>query len=191
MADLVVLYALRALSHQEARSFEEHLSRGCKICSAELESFELTLQNMGLGVVEESPPARVRAALLASVGQTGSTYKMKPDKRRPFLSVLSWEGTWQEVIPGVFVKNLFTDADSGISTSLVRMLPGTSLPVHKHIGVEQVFVLEGDCDVAGQNLGPGDYHRAEEGSIHESTRTVNGTMFLLIAPERYEVLDAH
>jgi anti-sigma factor ChrR (cupin superfamily) len=68
------------------------------------------------------------------------------------------------------------------------MLPGTSLSVHKHIGIEQFFILEGDCNVAGQNLGPGDYHRAEKGSIHESTYTVNGTLFLLIAPQRYEVL---
>ena len=77
-----------------------------------------------------------------------------------------------------------------IATSLVRMLPGTALPVHQHIGVEQFFVIEGDCHVAGQKLTPGDYHRAEAGSIHESTYTVDGTLFLLIAPERYEVLDA-
>jgi len=189
MTDLAVLYALRALSHREARSFEEHLSKGCKICSAEIESFEITLENMGCGVSEESPPARVRAALLASVGQKASTDEMKLEKPGPFISVPSSEGTWREVIPGVQVKSLFLDPNSGIATSLVRMLPGTSLPVHKHIGVEQVFVLEGDCNVDGQNLGPGDYHRADKDSIHESTHTVNGTMFLLIAPERYEVLD--
>jgi anti-sigma factor ChrR (cupin superfamily) len=90
----------------------------------------------------------------------------------------------------VLLKNLHVDRATGIATSLVRMLPGASLPCHQHIGVEQVFVIEGDCSIAGQKLMPGDYHRAEAGSIHQSTYTVDGTLFLLIAPERYEVLDA-
>src|SRR4030095_8495110 len=73
---------------------------------------------------------------------------------------------------------------TGIATSLVRMSPGTALPVHQHIGVEHVYVIEGDCTVAGQRLTSGDYQRAETGSIHETTSTVGGTLLLLIAPER-------
>jgi len=184
-----VLYALGALSYEESRSFEEHLASGCYSCRTELESFELTIQNLGLSAAEESPPARVRAALLESVGgQDECSEEMKLETSGPFLSVLSSEGIWRELIDGVLVKSLFVDPDSGIATSLVRMLPGTSLPVHKHLGVEQFFILEGDCVVAGQKLGPGDYHRAEKGSIHQTTSTVNGTLFLLIAPERYELL---
>jgi len=191
MTDLAVLYALGSLSQQEARSFEEHLASGCNTCRAELESFELTVQSMGLRASEQPPPARVRAALLASVsGKADQSNEMKPEATTPFLSVLSSEGTWRELIDGVLVKSLFVDPDSGMATSLVRMLPGTSLPVHRHPDVEQFFVLEGDCSVAGQRLGPGDYHRAEKGSIHQSTNTVNGTLFLLIAPERYDKLDA-
>jgi anti-sigma factor ChrR (cupin superfamily) len=191
MTDLAVLYALGALAQEEARSFEEHLASGCDTCRTELESFELTVQNVGLSAAEEPPPARVRSALLASVGgQTEHAGEMKLETGS-FLSVLSSEGTWRELIAGVLVKSLFVDPDSGVATSLVRMLPGTSLPAHKHLGVEQFFILEGDCNVAGQKLGPGDYHRAEKGSIHETTCTVNGTLFLLIAPERYEQLDAH
>jgi anti-sigma factor ChrR (cupin superfamily) len=191
MTDLAVLYALGALAQEEARSFEEHLASGCDTCRTELESFELTVQNVGLSAAEEPPPARVRSALLASVGgQTEHAGEMKLETGS-FLSVLSSEGTWRELIAGVLVKSLFVDPDSGVATSLVRMLPGTSLPAHKHLGVEQFFILEGDCNVAGQKLGPGDYHRAEKGSIHETTCTVNGTLFLLIAPERYELLDAH
>jgi anti-sigma factor ChrR (cupin superfamily) len=190
MTDLAVLYALGSLSQHEARSFEEHLADGCDTCRAELESFELTVQSIGLSASEE-PPARVRAALLASVsGKADQSNDMTSEATPPFLSILSSEGTWQELIDGVLVKSLFVDPDSGMATSLVRMLPGTSLPVHQHLGVEQFFVIEGDCNVAGQRLGPGDYHRAEKGSIHHSTNTVNGTLFLLIAPERYEILDS-
>ena len=191
MVDLAVLYALGALSLSEAQKFEEHLARGCNICSAELESFEQTVQNMGLSVYEESPPARIREVLLGSLqGKAEGMDERKLEPSTPFLSVLSSEGTWRELMNGVLVKSLFVDPESGMATALVRMLPGTSLPVHKHLEAEQFFVLEGDCNVDGQKLGPGDYHRAEKGSIHQSTFTVNGTLFLLIAPKLYEVLDA-
>jgi anti-sigma factor ChrR (cupin superfamily) len=105
-------------------------------------------------------------------------------------SILASEGEWREIQEGVSLKKLYMDKATGIATSLVRMLPGTALPVHKHLGVEQFYVIEGDCNVAGQRLGPGDYHRAGAGSTHESTYTIGGTLFLLIAPERYVVLDA-
>ena len=68
------------------------------------------------------------------------------------------------------------------------MLPGVALPPHKHLGDEQFYVLEGDCHVRGARLGPGDFHYAAAGSIHESTYTVEGTTFLLIAPAGYEIL---
>ena len=189
MTDLAVMYALGALSPDEAKTFEEHLEGGCNICRAELKAFEHTVQNIGLSAAEEIPAPRVRTALLSAVQEQLEEPKgMKVETSAPFLSIRASEGTWQEVVDGVLFKSLFVDPDSGLATSLVRMLPGTSLPGHKHIGVEQILVLDGDCNVAGQTLGPGDYHRAERGSIHESTHSVNGTLFLLIAPERYDLL---
>jgi len=96
---------------------------------------------------------------------------------------------WREVLEGVFVRRLYLDEKSGVATSLVKMLPGARLPKHRHLGIEQLLVLEGDCHIHGQVLGPGDYHHAPAGSIHEVTYTLNGTMFLLIAPEKYECLE--
>ncbi len=70
------------------------------------------------------------------------------------MSILASEGKWLELREGVLLKRLYADPATGIATSLVRMLPGTALPVHQHIGVEQFLVIEGDCTVAGQNLRP-------------------------------------
>ena len=190
-SDVAMLYALGALSQHEARSFENHLADGCETCRAELESFELTVGALGYTAPDETPPARVRAALLAKVANTESPVASShPEGRNEFVSILASEGKWRELLEGVFLKKLHVDPTSGIATSLVRMSPGTALPVHQHIGVEQFYVIEGDCNVAGQRLTSGDYHRAEAGSIHETTSTVGGTLLLLIAPERYEVLDA-
>ena len=193
MTDVAALYALGALSQHEARSFEAHLAEGCDICQAELESFEQTVRAVAFSAAEAEPPARVRAELLATVSRSIPEQSVKSAPAgglEQFVSILASEGKWRELGEGVLLKNLHVDQATGIVTSLVRMLPGAALPCHQHIGVEQVFVIEGDCSIAGQKLMPGDYHRAEAGSIHQSTSTVEGTLFLLIAPERYEVLDA-
>lgn len=193
MTDFAALYALGALSQHEARSFEEHLAEGCGTCGAEFELFEGTVNALAFSAPEAEPPARVRAELLARLNESVSDHveeSARKDESNQFGSIFASEGEWQEVQEGVLLKKLYSDRLTGIATSLVRMLPGTSLPVHRHVGVEQFLVIEGDCNVAGQKLGPGDYHRAEAGSIHETTYTVDGTLFLLIAPERYEVLDA-
>lgn len=193
MTDVAALYALGALSQHEARSFEDHLAEGCDVCSAELESFAETVRALAFSTRDEQPPSRVRAELLARLGKTASDQREESARAgdaRELVSVLASEGEWRELQNGVLLKNLYVNQATGIATSLVRMLPGTALPIHQHIGVEQFFVIEGDCHVAGQRLGPGDYHRAEAGSIHQTTYTVDGTLFLLIAPERYEVLDA-
>ena len=107
-----------------------------------------------------------------------------------FVSIRGEEGEWREVQEGVLMKQLYVDHSIGLATSLVRMLPGTSLPRHRHNGVEQFYVIEGDCHVHDETLGPGDYHRADAGSIHNTTYTLQGTTFLLVAPVTYEVLEA-
>ena len=193
MTDVAALYALGALSQNEARSFEQHLDEGCAECSAELDSFANTVKALAFSAPDEQPPARVRTKLLARMGKSGYTQPeaaMNTSDANELVSVLASEGEWQEVQNGVLLKRLYIDKTTGIATSLVRMQPGTALPIHQHLGVEQFFVIEGDCYVAGQTLGAGDYHRAEAGTIHETTYTVDGTLLLLIAPERYEVLDA-
>ena len=191
MTDVAVLYALGALSQNEARSFEQHLSEGCDACAAELESFEKTVKALAFSAPVEEPPARARARLLERLASPATESSSEATQTgEQFVSIRASEGQWHELMEGVMVKKLHVDPVTLVATSLVKMLPGAALPMHQHKGVEQVFVIEGDCQVAGHRLKAGDYHRAEAGSMHESTSTVEGTLFLLIAPECYEVLDA-
>lgn len=186
MTDFAAAYALGALTQHETRAFEEHLAEGCRICGAEVESLEVTTSALGLAASEAGPPGNLRAELLMRLNGMERSARRSQD----FISIRASEGQWQQVQEGVMLKQLYIDHANGIATSLVKMLPGTSLPPHSHAGPEQIYVLEGDCHVRGQRLAAGDYHRAEAGSIHESTYTVNGTMFLIVAPERYEVLNS-
>jgi anti-sigma factor ChrR (cupin superfamily) len=193
-ADLIenaALYALGALSQDEARTFEEHLGEGCDLCRSEVEAFGDVVATLSFGVAEQSPSEEVKQKLQIRLGEEqrgrnqGRSSAIAPSH---FLSVRSDEGEWQEIQKGVLIKQLFVDNRTGIATSLVRMSPGTSLPRHRHNDIEQLYIMEGDCHVQEEVLGPGDYHCAGPGSIHATTYTVGGTLFLLVAPEKYEVL---
>jgi len=62
---------------------------------------------------------------------------------------------WQPTrFPGIEVKTLLIDRASGLVTSLTRMAPGTELPDHEHVRIEQTFVLEGHLvDRSGPDAG--------------------------------------
>ena len=192
MREKAALYALGALSQYEARIFEEHIAEGCDFCHSELEAFEQVVNAISLGADEQEPSPDVRDKLIAALNDTGNGNDAKPAKAKrgeqKTVSIRSNDGKWIEAQEGIFCKPLYFDKASGMATSLVKMMPGKSLTAHVHEGVEQFFILEGDCNVCGEILGPGDYHRAPAGTTHESTYTVNGTMFLLVAPLQYEGL---
>ena len=81
------------------------------------------------------------------------------------------EGTWRGIAPGVMAKLLSFDPISGRTTTVLRFAPGTSYAPHRHTAVEELYVLEGGCRIAGREMGVGDYHRAEPGTVHHDTAT--------------------
>ena len=50
---------------------------------------------------------------------------------------------WIERRPGVFWKFLWEDPDGRHKAILMRYEPGAVVPRHRHIGDEQIYVLEG------------------------------------------------
>ena len=54
--------------------------------------------------------------------------------------------------------------------------------------MEEIYVLEGTCHCAGRLMYPGDYHRAEAGSIHPPTSTETGSLMLVISSTQNEPL---
>jgi anti-sigma factor ChrR (cupin superfamily) len=56
------------------------------------------------------------------------------------VEALPWRPTrW----PGIRMKVLLEEPESGLMTLLMRWDPGTSLPLHEHVRIEQTYVLEG------------------------------------------------
>jgi anti-sigma factor ChrR (cupin superfamily) len=79
--------------------------------------------------------------------------------------------------PGVERKVLFNDPASGMSTVLVRMAPGASIPLHEHMGIEQAFVLEGSVMDHDGEVTAGNYTWRDAGNKHINTAP-NGAVVL-------------
>jgi len=98
------------------------------------------------------------------------------------------EGTWRGIAPGVIAKLLAFDPVSRRTTTLLRFEPGTSYAPHRHTAVEELYVLEGGCSIAGHEMAVGDYHRAEAGTEHHNTSTDDGCLLLVISSPQNELL---
>src|SRR5437870_13885970 len=75
------------------------------------------------------------------------------------------EPEWKEVAPGISCKLLATDTEKNRVSMMVRLAPGAEYPPHRHAGVEELHLLHGELTVDDQKLYPGDYLRAEAGSV--------------------------
>src|SRR5207244_5860438 len=56
---------------------------------------------------------------------------------------LPWKPT---PCPGIEMKILLEDKETGLLTALFRWQPGAELTLHEHVEVEQTFVLEGSLE---------------------------------------------
>ncbi|HKX50788.1 MAG TPA: cupin domain-containing protein [Candidatus Binatia bacterium] len=176
--DLVDIYAAGALDGDELSRFEAHLSAGCLHCQARIRETREALAGLSATLEPITPADSVKAKLLERI-----------DSEKPGLVYIpANEGKWIDVEPGIVAKILNLDTERGQVTALVRMAPGSAYADHRHLGTEEVLVLEGSCYCGGRLLRPGDYHRAEAGSIHLDTRTDEGSLMLVTAPLQKEML---
>ena len=192
------LYALDALDGEELQAFEEHLKEGCVSCQAELDDFKSVVSQLRLGAKLVAPPTQLRNTLMArvrnddsAVGKESQTDQHSTHLERAGLAfVRANDNRWEEIVPGLWLKTLFVDQIQGRVTGLARMAPGCKYVPHRHAEAEELYVLEGTCYCGGELLHPGDYHRAEAGSIHYETSTEDGClMFVIFSPDN-ETLEA-
>lgn len=207
MSERAASYALGVLSQYEARSFEEHLAGGCRTCTAELREYDDMLASLAW-TTADAPHPRLRESLMACIaeeaqGKSAHSFSTQTDAARraqtdgahdngasDFLIIRAGDGEWRQTPDaGVLVKLLFVDQAKETVTTLVKLLPGARMPSHRHIGVEQCLVLQGNIHTEQEVLGAGDYNCATRGSIHDELWTENGAMLLIVAPERYELLE--
>ena len=85
---------------------------------------------------------------------------------------------WKETqVPGIDMKILMQDKENGLLTALFRWQPGTELPLHEHVEVEQTFVLEGSIVDEEGEVSAGNYVWRPRGNRHIA-RAPNGALVL-------------
>lgn len=138
---------------------------------------ELLLGEMAFASLATPPPS-LRDRLLAQVAAEASVKAPTV----PFV-LRSDETEWVETgIPGVRRRNLFLDEGTQRASFLVQMDPGAQYPPHRHVGVEECFVLAGTVRDDESTVSAGDYVRYECSTDHTSLRTDTGCTILLIGP---------
>lgn len=88
--------------------------------------------------------------------------------------------------PGVEVKVLMENKDTGLTTALTRLAPGAVLPDHEHTDIEQSFVLEGSLEDDEGAVTAGNYVWRPAGSRH-TARAPKGALVLsfFLKPNRF------
>lgn len=96
---------------------------------------------------------------------------------------------WQETrFSGITMKVLVEDKDTGLITALFRFAPGTNLPYHEHVAIEQTWVLEGTLEDAEGIATAGNFVWRPAGNRHDA-HSPNGCLVLSIFLKPNKFLD--
>lgn len=87
---------------------------------------------------------------------------------------IPWEPT---PYPGVEWKVLLKDEETGLLTALFKWAPGSELPLHEHVEIEQTFVLEGSIEDEEGEATAGNFVWRPAGSRHVA-KSRNGALLL-------------
>lgn len=171
-AELLCLYALQALSHEEMASVEAQIS-GCAECRQELEALRPIVESFVSWPTDVLRPAKSLWGRLAERVEI-SADAMAPEAER-------WmEPEWDNVAPGIWCKLLATDSERHRVSMLVRLEPGGEYPPHDHAGLEELHLLDGELWIDDHKLYPGDYNRAEIGTGDNRVWSETGCTCVLV-----------
>jgi DNA-directed RNA polymerase specialized sigma24 family protein len=173
-AELVCAHAIRALAASDVAAVQRHLS-GCWQCRYELESLRPVVDAFVAWPTDVlRPPSSLQDRLARSVvGDAGAT------------AAAPWSAPeWEDVAPGISCKLLATDTEKHVVSMLVRLAPGGEYPPHRHAGVEELHLLEGELWIDDRKLHAGDYNRAEPGTSDKRVWSETGCTCVLVTSTR-------
>jgi len=87
---------------------------------------------------------------------------------------------WASAMPGVQQKPIWQDKETKRRAVLVRFEAGAKLPLHRHVGDELIFVIEGsNADESGEVM-TGDMNFRPNGCVHAVTTRNGATVLALV-----------
>lgn len=179
--DAIYLYALGTLPPAEVPAVTAHVT-ACPECREELRALQPVIDAFAswpVDVLRPAPSLWERLARRIGGGTGGEASVSEPRPAEP---------EWRDVAPGIACKLLATDVENNGVTMLVRLSPRTDYPAHRHGGVEELYLLEGELHVDEATFHPGDYRRAEPGTVDRRVWSETGCTCVLITSSRDALL---
>jgi anti-sigma factor ChrR (cupin superfamily) len=176
--EMMCLYALRALPSSDVPAAEAQIA-ACPECQREVNSLRPVIGAFAAWPVAVLRPSaslwdRLAQRIAADSGQE-PVRPLPPGRVEP---------EWEEAAPGISVKLLATDAEQDRVSMLVRLAPGAAYPPHRHAGVEELYLLDGELWIEDRKLYPGDYNRAEPGTADQRVWSETGCTCVLLTSTR-------
>ncbi len=191
-AELAALYIAGAMSDDERRTFEEHLTAGCAMCDGELQALDEVVASLARLVepVEPSDVSRLITVATAnhvlgapSPEQVRGIADLVATVEGSLPEILAAARDWQpHAIPGLSVQTLEVDRPRRRVTALLHAEPGTSFPPHVHDDAEQCIVLHGDLTIGNERLTVGNYRYWKPGEPQPQQVTEEGCLLLVSSP---------
>ncbi len=185
LREQAALYALGALPPEEAQAVEAQLAAGDARYQAEVAAFRAVADALAYC----APPAAPRSAARARTLEAVAAHEAATIDEGGLRFVRSGQVDWMPgPVKGLELKLLRLDEAEQRATLLARMAPGTTYPSHRHGGLEELYLLEGDLLVGDVLMRPGDYCSAEPATIHTGIRTIRGCLFVTTQSTCDEIL---
>src|SRR5262245_38077382 len=90
------------------------------------------------------------------------------------------EKEWQTMQPGIQMKQLWADEATNRKALIGRIAAGSQLPLHRHVGDELVFVIEGAISDDFGTVTAGNLGYRPNGCVHAVSSTNGATVLAVI-----------
>ncbi|HXZ88600.1 MAG TPA: cupin domain-containing protein [Candidatus Binataceae bacterium] len=87
---------------------------------------------------------------------------------------------WQQMLPNIKAKSLWSDPATKRRAQLTRFDPGAALPMHRHVGDELLYVIEGAIADESGTVAAGSVGYRPNGCVHSVTSKNGATVFAIV-----------
>ena len=87
---------------------------------------------------------------------------------------------WQAFQPGISYKIVWQDPPTKRRAQMTRFAPGAQLPLHRHVGDELIFVIEGAVSDESGTVTAGNVGYRPNGCVHTVTSTNGATVLAVL-----------
>lgn len=168
LTELTSLYALDILDEEDRLRVEMGITSNPSLV-ADLIEFRAAATSFSYDLPPVTPSPGLKTRLFERIGQEAQKNE-KISKDKPVstdIYIRSETIPWRPTrIRGLTIRQLYQDVAMRETTMLLKCEAGVHYPAHRHGGVEEILILEGDLVIKEQVYYKGDYIRSDPGTIH-------------------------